>query len=101
MTHLTDIYTARGIKIKSMNLEQKLRFQTNLSNMRDLGHMTEGETLGIETHVLIESDESQEVIRGLMEEAENACMAHHALRNPIPWSSRLIHNGEELLNNNG
>jgi hypothetical protein len=37
----------------------------------------------------------------LMEEAENACMAHHALRNPIPWSSRLIHNGEELLNNNG
>jgi hypothetical protein len=51
--------------------------------------------------VLIESDESQEVIRGLMEEAENACMAHHALRNPIPWSSRLIHNGEELLNKNG
>lgn len=101
MTHLTDIYTARGIKIKSMNLEQKLRFQTNLSNMRDLGHTTEGETLGIETHVLIESDESQEVIRGLMEEAENACMAHHALRNPIPWSSRLILNGEELLNNNG
>jgi hypothetical protein len=28
-------------------------------------------------------------------------MAHHALRNPIPWSSRLIHNGEELLNKNG
>jgi hypothetical protein len=28
-------------------------------------------------------------------------MAHHALRNPIPWSSRLILNGEELLNNNG
>lgn len=101
MTHLTDIYTARKIKIKSMNIEQKVRFQTNLSNMRDLGHTTEGKTLGIETHVLIDSDEPQELIMDLMNEAENACMAHHALRNPIPWSSRLVYNGEEVLNRNG
>ncbi len=101
MTHLTDIYTARKIKIKSMNIEQKVRFQTNLSNMRDLGHTTEGETLGIETHVLIDSDEPQELIMDLMDEAENACMAHHALRNPIPWSSRLVYNGQEVLNRNG
>lgn len=101
MTHLTDIYTARKIRIKSMNIEQKVRFQTNLSNMRDLGHTTEGETLGIETHVLIDSDEPQELIMDLMNEAENACMAHHALRNPIPWSSRLVYNGQEVLNRNG
>lgn len=101
MTHLTDIYTARKIKVKSMNIEQKVRFQTNLSNMRDLGHTTEGETLGIETHVLIDSDEPQELIMELMDEAENACMAHHALRNPIPWSSRLVYNGQEVLNRNG
>ena len=37
MTHLTDIYTARKIKIKSMKLEQRVGFQTNLSNMRNLG----------------------------------------------------------------
>lgn len=101
MTHLTDIYTARKIKIKSMNIEQKMRFQTNLSNMRDLGHTTDGETLGIETHVLIESDEPQERIIDLMDEAENACMAHHALRNPIPWQSRLIYNGQEVINRKG
>ncbi len=101
MTHLTDIYTARKIGIRSMRIEQKVRFQTNLSNMRELGHTTEGQTLGIETHVLIDSDEPQERIRSLMEEAENACMAHHALRNPIPWSSRLIHNGEEVLSHAG
>ena len=59
-----------------MNIEQKMRFQANLSNMRDLGHTTEGETLGIETHVLIDSDEPQERIMDLMDEAENACMAH-------------------------
>ena len=41
------------------------------------------------------------LIMDLMDEAENACMAHHALRNPIPWSSRLIYNGQEVLNRNG
>ncbi|MEM9350854.1 MAG: OsmC family protein [Pseudomonadota bacterium] len=101
MTHLTDIYTARGIEIKSMKLEQKVGFKTNLSNMRQLGHTTEGSMEGIETHVLIESDEPEERIRDLMEEAENACMAHFALRNPIPWRSRLIHNGNELMAHKG
>ncbi|MEM1340922.1 MAG: OsmC family protein [Pseudomonadota bacterium] len=101
MTHLTDIYTARGISIKSMKLEQKVGFKTNLSNMRQLGHTTEGTTEHIETHVLIDSDEPEERIRDLMEEAENACMAHFALRNPIPWSSRLVHNGKELMAHSG
>jgi len=101
MTHLTDIYTARKIKIKSMKLEQRMRFQTNLSNMRDLGHTTDGKTLGIETHVLIDSDESEERIVALMDEAENACMAHHALRNPIPWQSRLVFNGKEISSRKG
>ncbi|WP_390912478.1 hypothetical protein [Pseudosulfitobacter sp. SM2401] len=78
-----------------------MRFQTDLSNMRDLGHTTEGETLGIETHVLIDSDEPQERIMDLMDEAENACMAHHALRDPIPWQSRLISNGQEVAKRSG
>lgn len=101
MTHLTDIYTARGIAIKSMKIEQRVGFQTNLSNMRQLGHATEGRTEHIETHVLIESDEPEERIRELMEEAEGACMAHFALRNPIPWRSRLLLNGEEVLDRSG
>lgn len=101
MTHLTDIYTARKISINSMKLEQRVGFQTNLSNMRELGHMTEGKTEYIETHVLIDSDEPEERIKDLMEEAENACMAHFALRNPIPWQSRLLHNGKEVINHSG
>lgn len=101
MTHLTDIYTARGIAIKSMKLEQRVGFKTNLSNMRQLGHTTDGSMEGIETHVLIESDEPEQRILDLMEEAENACMAHFALRNPIPWKSRLVHNGEEVMAHEG
>ncbi|WP_417273792.1 hypothetical protein [Celeribacter halophilus] len=61
MTHLTDIYTARGIKIKSMKIEQKVGFKTNLSTMREMGHTTEGSTEHIETHVLIDSDEPKSV----------------------------------------
>lgn len=101
MTHLTDIYTARKINIRSMKLEQRVGFQTNLSNMRQLGHTTDGKTEYIETHVLIDSDEPEDRILAMMEEAENACMAHFALRNPIPWQSRLMHNGKELLNHSG
>lgn len=101
MTHLTDIYTARKINIKSMRLEQRVGFETNLSNMRQLGHTTDGKCEHIETHVLIESDEPEERIKDLMQEAENACMAHFALRNPIPWRSRLLHNGKEILEASG
>jgi uncharacterized OsmC-like protein len=101
MTHLTDIYTARKIEIRSLRLEQKVKFCTNLSTMRDLGHTTEGTTEHIETHVLIDSDEPEERIRDLMTEAEGACMAHFALRNPIPWSSCLVLNGKEIARDAG
>jgi uncharacterized OsmC-like protein len=101
MTHLTDIYTARKIEITSLKLEQRVRFATNLSHMRDLGHTTDGKTELVETHVLIESPEPRERIEALLNEAEGACMAHFALRNPIPWTTRLVHNGDETLARSG
>ena len=101
MTHLTDILTARKIQVDSLKLEQRIKFQTNLGTMRELGHTTEGECQHVETHVLIESDEPAERILDLLQEAEGACMAHHALRNPIPWSTRLIHNSKEVMSHEG
>lgn len=101
MTHLTDIYTARKIEITSLRLEQRVRFKTNLGTMRDMGHTTEGETEMVETHVLIESPGPQARIQELLDEAEGACMAHFAMRNPIPWSTRLVHNGTETINREG
>lgn len=101
MTHLTDIYTARKIEVTSMRLEQRVRFKTNLSHMRELDHTTQGETEMVETHVIIDSPEPQEKIQELLNEAEGACMAHFALRNPIPWSTRLVHNGAETVNRAG
>jgi hypothetical protein len=84
-----------------MRLEQRVRFKTNLSHMRELGHTTQGETEMVETHVIIDSPEPQEKIQELLNEAEGACMAHFALRNPIPWSTRLVHNGAETVNRAG
>lgn len=101
MTHLTDILTARKIQIDSLKLEQRVRFKTNLGTMRELGHTTEGETEHVETHVIIDSPEPEQRIRDLLDEAEGACMAHHALRNPIPWSTRLIYNQREVISRNG
>jgi uncharacterized OsmC-like protein len=101
MTHLTDILTARKIEVTSLRLEQRIRFMTNLGTMRDLGYQTEGACEKVETHVIIESSEKAENIQALLDEAEGACMAHHALRNPIPWSTRLVYNGEEIDNREG
>ncbi|MEL6618040.1 MAG: OsmC family protein [Pseudomonadota bacterium] len=97
MTHLTDIYTARKIEVASLKLEQRVKFKTNLSTMREMGNQTTGETEMVETHVLIDSPEPPERIAELLAEAEGACMAHFALRNPIPWSTRLVHNGTETV----
>ena len=101
MTHLTDILTARKIEVTSLKLEQRVRFKTNLGSMRELGHTTTGETEMVETHVLIESPEPEERIVSLLNEAEGACMAHFALRNPIPWSTRLVYDDREVVNRSG
>ena len=101
LTHLSDIVAARKISVNSMRVEQRIRFKTNLSTMRTLGHTTEGECEGIESHVLIDSDEPEETVRELVAEAEGACMAHHAMRNPIPWSTRVVHNGGEIASDSG
>ena len=101
LTHLSDILAAREIKIDSMRVEQRIRFKTNLSTMRTLGHTTEGECEAIESHVVIESAEPVETIQKLVAEAEGACMAHFALRNPIPWSSRVVHNGHQIAADSG
>jgi len=101
LTHLTDILTARKIEVTSMKLEQRVRFMTTLGTMRELGHTTEGRTEHVETHVMIESPEPEARIKALLDEAENSCMAHFALRNPIPWSTRLIHNGQEVISREG
>ena len=101
MTHLTDILTARKIQVDSLKLEQRIVFRTNLGHMRDHGYMTEGGCDVVETHVIINSSEPEENIKSLLDEAENGCMAHYALRNPIPWSTRLIYNGEEALARSG
>ena len=96
MTHMTDILNTRKIEVNAMRLEQRIRFMTNLGTMRELGHRTEGACEMVETHVIIDSPEPPGRIHELLAEAEGACMAHHALRNPIPWSTRLIHNGAEI-----
>jgi len=101
MTHLTDILTARKIKVDSLKLEQRMIFRTNLGHMREHGYMTEGGCDLVETHVLIDSPETQEDIKKLLDEAEGACMAHFCLRNPVPWKTRLVYNGEEALSRSG
>jgi len=101
MTHLTDILTARKIQVDSLKLEQRIVFRTNLGHMREHGYMTDGGCDLVESHVIIDSPEPEANIKALLNEAENGCMAHFALRNPIPWRTRLVYNGIEAINRTG
>lgn len=101
MTHLTDILTARKVQVDAMRVEQRIRFMTNLGTMRELGHTTEGQCEKIETHVIIDSPEPTDKIKALLAEAEGSCMAHFAMRNPIPWSTSLVHNNNQVESREG
>ncbi len=53
MTHSADIQTARKIAGKNMKMGRQVGHKTSLSNIRELGHITECRTGQIETIVLM------------------------------------------------
>ncbi len=56
----------------------------------------EGGALGLETHVLVESDEPPERIRDLVRMGEQTCFTLGALTEPLPVHTRVTLNGGEL-----
>ena len=53
--------------------------------------------LGIDTRVELESDETPERIVALVRNAENGCFTMQALMAPVPFTSEVELNGNELV----
>lgn len=69
---------------------------TTVVHYRNQGSVLRGDVLGlvesIESTVEIDSNESDETVQQLLEDAERGCYVHNALVNPIQVKNRLLHN---------
>lgn len=98
LTHLKGYADSKKLKISSMRLEQKMKFQSRIPGMTvDKAGEMEGLSKGVETFLIIETDEPPVVITRMVEVAEKACMAAQTVVNAVPTSTKIIRNDECLL----
>ncbi len=97
LTHIHGLATSRGLKISSIRLEQKMKFQSRIPGMTaEEGAEMLGLSKGLETAIIIESDEDPAQIASLVEASEKACMALQTVVNAVPSSTIVINNGLKL-----
>lgn len=97
LTHLKGYADSQGLDISSIRVEQKMKFQSRIPGMTaDMGGQMEGHSNGLETFVLIETQESDEVIARMSDIAERACMAAQTVVNAVPTSMMITINGRQI-----
>lgn len=96
LTHLQALVHAHRISAREIRVEQRLRYSTTLATTMATGAPPDGRCDGLETHVLIDSDEAIDRIRDLVAHAEAACMAHQTVLRPTPAMLRVVLNGNEI-----
>ncbi|MEM7634086.1 MAG: OsmC family protein [Pseudomonadota bacterium] len=97
LTHLKGYADNEKLQVSSIRIEQRMKFQSRIPGMTaEMGGQMEGHSKGVETFVLIETDEPPEVIALMVEAAEKACMAAQTVISAVPTSTRVISNGERI-----
>lgn len=99
LTHLKGYADIEKLKVSSIRIEQKMKFQSRIPGMTaaaDAGGHMEGLSKGVETFVLIETGEPPDVIARMVETAEKACMAAQTVVNAVPANTTVITNGERI-----
>lgn len=97
LTHLKGYADMAKLRVSSIRIEQRMKFQSRIPGMTaDAGNQMEGLSKGVETFVLIETDEPPAVIAEMVEAAEKACMAAQTVINAVPTSTKVISNGERI-----
>ncbi len=97
LTHVHGLAQSRRLNISSIKLEQKMKFQSRIPGMTaEQGTEMLGVSKGVETVIIIESQEDPSLIASLVEASEKACMALQTVVNAIPASTTIINNGQKL-----
>jgi len=96
LSHMTMYAQKKELKIESLRVEQKMRFSTRPNHGDSGPPASDGGCDGLETHVVIESDEPNEVIQAFIENCTSTCMALQAIVNATPQSTVVHLNGNRL-----
>jgi len=97
LTHLKGYADSEKLNVSSIKVEQKMKFQSRIPGMTaDMGNQMEGYSNGLETFVLIETEECDNVIARMTEIAEQACMAAQTVVNAVPASMDITINGRNI-----
>ena len=96
LTHLTAFVRSKKLDIDSLSVEQRTRFATTLVTDAEAEGDFRGRCLGVETHIIVEGDQSPDDIKQLARESENACMAMQAIMNATPTNTTIHLNGETV-----
>jgi organic hydroperoxide reductase OsmC/OhrA len=74
-----------------MHVQAKFRVQGSV-----LADSIQGEAVGIETRLELDSPEAPEKVAHLIRTAERGCFVMQALQKPVPITSTTLLNGEPL-----
>jgi uncharacterized OsmC-like protein len=92
LTHLQALVHAHRLSVRSIRVEQRLKYSTTLATTMATLAPPDGRCDQLETHVLVDSDEPSERIATLVAHAEAACMAHQTVLQLTPASIRVLLN---------
>jgi hypothetical protein len=93
LTQLSRFGTITKLNVKSIRLKQITRFFMKGSALQGT---LRGGSLGLETHIEVESSEPPEKIRHLIKMGEQTCFTLQSLINPVPVKTSVTLNGEPL-----
>lgn len=96
LSHVSMYVRTKELKIDSLRIEQKMRFSTQPNHDPDGPPAMNGGCDGLETHVVIESNEPEEVINRFIDECTSTCMALQAIVNAVPQKTVVHLNGSRL-----
>ncbi|MCM2375294.1 OsmC family protein [Aporhodopirellula aestuarii] len=94
LTQLSRYASIKKLNIHSMKLSQETRFAMEGSVVK--GTLA-GRGVEVVTNLDIESDESEETIRQMIEVGKNSCFIHQSIMNPVPSRIEATVNGDPLL----
>lgn len=96
LTHLTAFIRSRKLNVSRLIIEQRTNFSTSLLTAAEGEGDLRGQCGGVETHIVVESDEPPHLIQHLAKIAQGACLAMQALINQTAAQTRVHLNGEEV-----
>jgi len=94
LTQLSRFGNITKLHLKAIRLKQITRFFMKGSALQGT---LRGGPLGLETHIEIESNESPDQIRHLIQMGEQTCFTLQSLIHPVPVKTSVMLNGEPLV----